>query len=191
MAHDDQLRAALAESAGGFAAVVSRLDTADLARPSPCDGWTVRDVIDHVVAGERFTAGLMSGRPFAEVVDGLRGLDDEDPDLVGQLEQASAQALASLDGPLDRWIDHRVGRITGRRNLGFRIIDLLGHTWDVAIGVSAEPVLDPTALAIGVELARRELPTLQASENFAPWDGDLPEHGADLDVLLAAIGRRV
>ena len=67
----------MAAAMSGFARVVAELSADELAEPSRCEGWTVRDVIDHVVAGERFTAGLMSGRPFDGVVAGLTGLDPD------------------------------------------------------------------------------------------------------------------
>ena len=44
---------AYTELAGPFGAVVERLDPADWDQPSPCEGWSARDVLAHVVDTER------------------------------------------------------------------------------------------------------------------------------------------
>lgn len=44
---------AYTDLAGPFGAVVERLDPADWDRPSPCEGWSARDVLAHVVDTQR------------------------------------------------------------------------------------------------------------------------------------------
>ncbi|MEM7288469.1 MAG: maleylpyruvate isomerase N-terminal domain-containing protein, partial [Actinomycetota bacterium] len=126
MASDDQLRDAMAKTMAGFAAVVAALEPQHWDLPSPCTQWSVFDVVDHVVAGERFTVEVLAGASLAEAVEAQAGLDPQNADAVGQVTDAAAAALAAFDGSLDRIIDHRVGRISARRMLGFRIIDQLG-----------------------------------------------------------------
>lgn len=190
MATDDQLRSAMATAMAGFAAVVEAVEPHHWERPSPCSEWSVRDVIDHVVAGEHFTAEVLGGASLAAAVEMQVGLDPQNPDLVSQVVAASAVALAAFEGSLDRTVEHRVGTITARRMLGFRIIDVLGHTWDVATATGQSANLDVAALEIGTEIALIERPTLERSPNFAtsPHDRETPL-GDQLSVLLHAIGR--
>lgn len=56
MASDAQLRGAMASTMTGFAALVAALEPQHWYQPTPCTGWSVFDVVDHVVPGERFTA---------------------------------------------------------------------------------------------------------------------------------------
>lgn len=191
MAGDDQLRDAMAKTMTGFAAVVDALKPEHWERPSPCVGWSVFDVVDHVVAGERFTVGVLAGASVAEAVEAQIGLDPHNADSVGQVRNAAAVALAAFDGSLDRTIQHRVGQISARRMLGFRIIDQLGHTWDVATATDQPLALDPDALAIGVGIALDERPTLDRSPNFATSPADNVESGDPLTTFLRAIGRSV
>lgn len=188
MASDDQLRHAMSKTMAGFAAVVA-LEPEHWDRPSPCAGWTVFDVVDHVVAGERFTVAVLAGASLAEAVEAQVGLDPQNADAVSQVTDAAAAALAAFDGSLDRIIQHRVGPISARRMLGFRIIDQLGHTWDVATATDQPVALDPDTLEVGVGIALRERTTLERSPNFATSPDDEIETGDPLPTFLRTIGR--
>lgn len=172
-----------------FAAVVADLESPDWDRPSPCDGWSVFDVVDHVVAGDRFTALTLTGSTLAEASEAARGLDIDRPDVVEQVKDAAATALAAFEGPLNRIIEHRVGPTSARRVLGFRIIDQLGHTWDVATAAGSPALLDPDALAVGAEVAMAERETLERSPNFATLPDEPDRAGDPLSTFLRAIGR--
>ncbi len=189
MASDEQLRGAMASTMTGFAAVVAKLKPEHWDLPTPCTGWSVFDVVDHVVAGERFTAATLSGASLAEASEAQVGIDTQNPDVVGQVKEAAAEVLGAFDGSLDRIIEHRVGPVAARRVLGFRIIDQLGHTWDLATAIGDSVALDPDALAVGVEVARAERITLEQSPNFVT----LPkQQGAEHELqatFLHAIGR--
>jgi len=189
MISDDQLRDAMARAMTGFAAVVAKIEPAHWDRPSPCAGWSVFDVVDHVVAGERFTAGTLAGASLAEALKAQAGLDLQNADVVGQVSDAASVALSAFDRSLDRLVQHRVGPIPARRVLGFRIIDQLGHTWDVATATGQTVALDPDALAVGVDIARRERTTLDRSPNFATTPDDEVETGDPLTSFLRMIGR--
>ncbi len=190
MATDDQLRSAMATAMEGFAAVVESVEPHHWERPSPCSEWSVWDVINHVVAGEHFTAAVLGGASLAAAIERQVGLDPQNPDLVSQVVDASAVALTAFEGSLDRTVEHRVGTITARRMLGFRIIDELGHTWDVATATGQSANLDADALAIGTEIALIERTTLERSPNFATSPNDRETaHGDQLTVFLHAIGR--
>ena len=173
----------------GFAAMVAALEPQHWDQSTPCPGWSVFDVVDHVVAGERFTAMTLSGASLAEASEAQVGIDPQNPDVVAQLKEAAAAVLAAFDGSLDRIIEHRVGPVSARRILGFRIIDQLGHTWDIATAIGRSVALDPDALAVGLHVARSERATLEQSPNFVTLQGD---QGATLDsqtTFLHAIGR--
>lgn len=188
MASDDDLRTAMARTMSGFAKVVATLNPEHWDLPSPCAEWSVFDVVDHVVAGERFTVGVLGGASLTEAVEAQVGLDPK-ADVLEQVTKAAAAALEAFNGSLDRIVDHRVGPISARRMLGFRIIDQLGHTWDVATATGQPVALDPMALAVGVEIALDERPTLERSPNFATSPGDETETGDPLTTFLRTIGR--
>lgn len=173
----------------GFAALVAKVEPRHWDRPTPCTGWSVLDVVDHVVAGDRFTALTLTGSTLEAASDASRGLDPQNPDVDGQVKDAAATALVAFEGPLDRVIEHRVGPVPARRVLGFRIIDQLGHTCDIATATGLPAVLDPHALAVGVDVTTAERITLERSPNFAPPPDEADPSGDPLATFLQAIGR--
>ncbi len=189
MPTDAELRGAMASTMSGFAALVAALEPQHWDLPTPCTDWSVFDVVDHVVAGERFTAMTLRGASLAEASEAEVGIDSRHLDVVAQVKEAAATVLVAFDGSLDRIIEHRIGPVSARRVLGFRIIDQLGHTWDLATAIGRSIVLDPDALAVGLDVARAERATLEQSSNFVT----LPKTaGATRDpqtTFLRAIGR--
>ncbi len=43
-------------------ALVGEIDKQAWARPTPCEGWTVRDLVNHLVVGNLLFAGVLGGR---------------------------------------------------------------------------------------------------------------------------------
>ena len=173
----------------GFAAVVAKLELRHWDQPTPCEGWSVFDVVDHVVAGDRFTALTLTGSSLAAASEASTGLDTQNPDVEKQVQDAAATVLVAFEGSLDRIIEHRVGPVPARRVLGFRIIDQLGHTWDIAMATGLPAGLDPDALAVGLEVTSAERATLERSPNFATLSDEFEPAGDPLATFLRAIGR--
>lgn len=44
-----------------FRVAASAVTADDLERPTPCEGWTVRDLLDHAASGPRFFAAIAGG----------------------------------------------------------------------------------------------------------------------------------
>ena len=189
MAGDERLRETMAVTMRDFVAVVAKLEPQHWDQPTPCTGWSVFDVVDHVVAGDRFTTLTLNGSALGAASDASRGLDTQNPNVEEQVEDAAAAALAAFEGSLDRIIEHRVGPVPARRVLGFRIIDRLGHTWDLATATGLPAILDPDALAVGGDVTRADRTTLERSPNFATVP-DAPDMAGDpLATFLRASGR--
>lgn len=179
----------MAAAMQGFAAVVAGLEPQHWNQSTPCTGWSVFDVVDHVVAGERFTEMTLRGASVAEAIEALAGIDPQNPDVVAQVKDAAASVLVAFEGSLDRVIEHRIGPVSARRVLGFRIIDQLGHTWDVATATGQPAELDPGALAVGIDIVVAERTTLERSANFATLPGDPSAVGDPQTAFLRAVGR--
>jgi hypothetical protein len=70
---------ALDQAQTAAAAVIARLDDDDWARPTPCDEWTVRDVVNKMVASTiTFTAfARREGPPHYDLVHPAEILGDD------------------------------------------------------------------------------------------------------------------
>ena len=103
------------------------------ASATPCHEWTVRDVADHILGGNRFTVLILGGlTPDAAMDDVTHGDYEGDPGQAFE-ESATAQPSASCrPGVLEKMYEHPMGLISGRQIARLRMIDMVVHAWDLA-----------------------------------------------------------
>jgi uncharacterized protein (TIGR03086 family) len=116
-------------------------------QPSVCDKWTVKDLADHVLGGNRLAVGLLAGATAHDAfTEALAPGFDGDP-VTRFDESASAQLQAfGRDGALTAVVHHPAGEITGRTFLSFRLGDFLLHGWDLARSTGGDDRLDEELL---------------------------------------------
>ena len=118
-------------------------------QPSACDGWTVKDLADHVLGGNRFAVALLWGATakdaFAYALEG--GFDADPVALTRESADAQLEAFAR-PGALDATTHHHEGDIDGAAFLRLRIGDLLLHGWDLAHSVGGDQSMDDELVAI-------------------------------------------
>jgi uncharacterized protein (TIGR03086 family) len=131
----------------GFASTLRLVEPTDLTRSTPNPGWTVRDLLNHVVGGNRRYALLLTGAP-TEQVEALRDLDHLTTDPYSDFVDTSAAVAAAFrePGALDRVVHHRWGDRTGLQLLFLRITEHSLHDWDLARAIDADESLDPSVV---------------------------------------------
>lgn len=116
--------------------------------PSICDGWTVKDLADHVVGGNRFAVGMLAGLDTATAFEGaLAGGFDDDPVTAYRVSAHGQLDAFGTPGALDVVVHHPAGDIGARQFLGFRLGDLLLHGWDLARSTGGDDTLDAELVA--------------------------------------------
>jgi uncharacterized protein (TIGR03086 family) len=164
----------------------------DWDRPTPCDGWVVRDLVVHVLVGARMAALLVEGgsRADAEALFVDAGLPE---DVMVEFEAgADAQAAAfAAPGAMERITAHPAGDFPAPLLLGFRIGDWTVHSWDLARAIGADETL-PAELVAHVWAGIEPLaPILAGSGRFGTGpSGDVTESASTQIRLLDATGRR-
>lgn len=124
---------------------------------TPCRGWTVRDLVNHVVGGNRMAVRLLDGVPREESLDPL-GHDQlgDEPVLAWAQSAQAQQAAFAAPGAMGRVCHHAAGDVSGAQLLGFRVSDLVLHGWDLAWGVGGDERLDAELVQfVWAQLARR------------------------------------
>jgi len=126
-----------------FARVLGAVTPQDWASPTPCEGWTVRDLVVHVVGGTVMSVALLGGatsdEAFALLQTDVLGDEPLDTFVAAQAELSAAFRAADLE----MTVHHMVGDIPASMLLGFRIGDLTLHSWDLARAIQADETLDP------------------------------------------------
>jgi uncharacterized protein (TIGR03086 family) len=164
----------------GFSRVVDATPGDAWSAPSPCEEWTARDVLAHVVGGMHRVAGA----------DGAAPSVDDDP--AGAYAKARDAALGSLtDERLATNVQSPMGDMPLDQLLQrFMTPDTLVHTWDLARAARVDVTLDPQLVE---ETYQAMLPLddmIRSAGVFGPKVE--PPAEADMQIrLMCFTGRRV
>ncbi len=171
--------------AGRFSDRVSEVGPEDWDRPAPPAGWTVRDVVRHIV---EWVPSVM-GRSGLEMPPGPSV--DDDPQEAWEVFATTIQRF--LDDPVTAVIQFDVGppgmmSVQGAVDM---IVtgDVLVHTWDIARGAGLDETLDPILVAEMLAGMEPIDEALRSSGHYGPR----VEVPADADLttkLIAFTGRR-
>ena len=163
--------------------------------PTPCTGWSVRDLVNHFVGGNHMFAGILRGGQLAPPAQAAkaRSADHLGDDPVAAYRQSgrALQDAFAQPGVLEQMFPSPVGTVPGVVVLHLRITELLVHGWDLA-RATAQPAALPADLAEQELLfTRGKLADIPADRQpFAPpqpVSADAPA----IDRLAACLGRRV
>lgn len=170
-----------------FERVVRSLPPESWARPTPSE-VTVRELVEHVVFGDRFTALLLAGvrRDEARAQLGTDQLGNNPVAAVTESSRRQAEAFAAARP--DQIVPHPKGDVPASMFLRFRLVDLVVHGWDLLRGAGLDETLDA---AVVDGLWSSVEPHL--AEMLAYGDGPsgtLPADATQQTSLLDAFGRR-
>ncbi len=127
----------------GLRSVVTRVTPADLARPTPCTGWDLRALLEHMAGQDRgFAAAVRAAGNGSEVTAAAFAPHPLGPsptaDVAAGLDQVVA-AFAEASG-LERPV--LLAEFDVRLPLpvvaGMHLVDTLVHGWDVAAALDAQ-----------------------------------------------------
>jgi uncharacterized protein (TIGR03086 family) len=176
--------------------VVRQVQVTDLGRATPCAGWTLADLLGHMIVQHHgfATAARGDGADMKHWEFAPAGAD-----AVQQYLAASEEVLgayAELGDELDAIFDLpefkiEPPRFPARVAIGFHFIDYVVHAWDVAaalgIGYELRPELEETALRITLAVPNGDNRKTDGSA-FVPAL-DVPEDASTLDKILLHLGR--
>ncbi len=141
--------------------VLARINPSDLSRPTPCRGWDLRTLIEHMVGqNEGFAAAIASGdasveayapRHVGEPYDLLRSWDASVQHLLEAADGAApgrpvrlVEVATELTFPADSAIR-------------MHLLDTVVHTWDVATALGEDYRPDPVLVEF-VAAGARQVP---------------------------------
>jgi uncharacterized protein (TIGR03086 family) len=169
--------------------VVAGIGSDQLAGPTPCDGWDVRQLLNHLVSGNLWAAELAAGATIEEVGDRLDGnVVGTDPLAAWDASAAAADAAFSAPGAMEAPCAVSYGPVPGEVYAGHRFVDVVVHGWDLAAATGQDTTLDPALVEACWDVLTPQLDLLQGSGMFGSASDAGP--GADRQAqLLAALGR--
>jgi uncharacterized protein (TIGR03086 family) len=173
--------AQLEELAPHLGGVVGGITPDQLDDPTPCAGFTVRGVLQHMVGGAAaFAAAYRGEEPNApDLTDPLGGFASALGGLVAAIREP---------GALDRTIDAPFGEVSGETFARFVALDGLVHGWDLATATGQAYEPPDTLVAAATEFARATIDPLRDGDTFA--DAVVPAADASAIERLANLTGR-
>jgi uncharacterized protein (TIGR03086 family) len=167
--------------------LIARVRDDQWGAPTPCTEWTVRDLVDHLVAMNLVFEAQLSDQAPPE-----RGLDrlGDDPFGAYQASSAAVRDAFAQPGVLERTYRGPLGAATGAERLQIRVYDLLAHGWDLA-QATGQPVDLPENLAQqALDFVREQLSARPRAGRFSP-PRPIADDTCAIDQLVAFLGRPV
>lgn len=173
---------ALVDALGTLRHVVDGVQATDLARPTPCEGLDVGEVLSHVIGWQQVFAAAIDGERLPW--DGSSPTYQAGRERRTDLDVSSARLVAALERS-DEPVDLPYRGTTERSVLVAELTaETVLHTWDVAQAVGRTIAYTPEVITA----AERGL-TLLRAESFA-GDAFAPAlHGRTQDPLLRLVRR--
>lgn len=170
-----------------FDAVARRVPAEGWDNPSPCEGWTAREVLGHATWVTHNIAAAASGGPTPEPKPEAETAGDDPLAAWDAAREAVTEAL-DTDGALQREMDSPFGRVPVDAGLGIFFSDVTMHAWDLAAAAGVPH-------GIADDLAERVRQGLAAAGDSIRQPGVFgPEQpapdGADAAARMAAMGGR-
>lgn len=158
---------------------------------TPCEGWDVRELVNHVAAEDLWTAPLMAGSAIDEVGDQFDG-DVLGADPVSAFADAAESAVAAVSahGALERTVHLSFGDVPGEEYAWQLFTDHLIHSWDLATAIGADDRLDPDLVAACAQWFAEREEMYRSAGAIGPRP-ELPDGADPQTALLAAFGRSV
>jgi len=151
--------------------------------PTPCSAWSVQDLLDHLVAGTGYLRGAMAGTQTPPPV-GATAADF----------RAGVQAcVAGLAHPnaLGRTCVSPLGlEWTVQDATAGTFMDVLVHSWDLAVATGQSTVLDPDLVDACVAMFLPDMPELGRAGGLVGPAVAVPAGASAQDRLLGAMGRQ-
>jgi uncharacterized protein (TIGR03086 family) len=179
----DDLRAAIAVAE----AIVAGISAGQWGAPTPCTDVDVRALVNHLVTGNLHFASLIFGLP---VPDGDEDHLGTEPAEAFRAAAASLTTALGAPGVLDRTYRLPAGEVPGLGLIEIRLIEHLGHGWDLA-KATEQPVPFPDDVAErGLAIAKRQLENRRAGGLAAfGAEVEVPEDAPAIDRLAGFLGR--
>jgi len=161
--------------------VIDGIDRSQFELSTPCDQWNVRQVLEHMISGNRRIAG---DRP----ADGDDVIGD---DLSAAYAASAAASLAafSAEGAMERLFPLSIGEVPGHFAVLARSSDQLAHAWDLAKATGRSTDLAPELYEWALAFLQERFATQGRNHKTYADEKPVPEGATVADRFAAFAGR--
>ncbi len=157
---------------------------------TPCDEWTVRGLLNHLLWGQQMFASGPTGGTIAPPSDQPPELVGDDPAV--QYEEARKATLAAYSQPgvLEGMVKGGEGDVPAAQILGIAFCDALIHGWDLGKATGQDTTMPPDLASAALQMLDGRVPdeARGPGKNFRKAVA-VPDDASDQDKLIGYCGR--
>ncbi|MFI5268282.1 MAG: TIGR03086 family metal-binding protein [Chloroflexota bacterium] len=170
--------------------VVNGIRADQLSAQTPCTEWDVRSLMSHMAGVCNFFAAVASREPADRPQPGLAEGASRD-DAVNKVATAARPAADSWrkPGALDGACQLPPGEMPRQMAVGINLIDLYGHTWDLAKATGQQLPEDPELVSAVWSFAQQIVPGTRQRGAFAA-EITVGAEASEMDRLVGFLGRQ-
>jgi uncharacterized protein (TIGR03086 family) len=181
------LTSALEASYGQTAGLVAHFGEGDLAVPSPCSGWDVRALLNHLLGATWMFTLVNRGQAAGEDAGDVIGAD---PLLAVNTAAKENVASWSRPGGFEGERRYSFGTFPAQGAAMINLGEVVVHNWDLARSTGQELTIDSGLVAMVDGFCRLiPLNEFRAHGAFGP-EVEATESASPTDRLMALLGRR-
>lgn len=174
------------------AAAVAAVGLSDWSRPTPCHEWSVRDVVNKMVASTWMFTEFAFGRRLDPPWDLVHPAEVLGDDPLGLYLEAASKCRLAWRRPeaLQGSAPSTQGEFPARAVLNARVFDTTVLSWDISVATGQEVAIDDEQAAYVLRVARSLVPMVREKQpaRFAP-PGDMTASPTLVEQMVAATGR--
>jgi len=171
--------------------VVAGTRTQDWGAPSPCEGWTVTQVLQHAAGDQLGFAAMITGEagPTENPFDPSGVLEVAPLELLEPTLRAAARAWSTISPDRDDApTPLPQGAMAAPVAVGACALDAAVHAWDIAVATGQPSPLSPELAATLLDVAVQIVEPLRAYGAYAPAI-EVAEGADPVTALLGYLGR--
>lgn len=146
------------------AAVISTIRSDQLALPTPCDLWSVRDIVNKLVASTRLFTCFGLRQVADQTLDLINPKDLIGDDALGAYTNAAIECRNAwrTPGALEGMATSTIGEAKAKAVLNARIFDTTVLTWDISKACHVDHHIDEEQAAYVLYIAERLVPAVRS-----------------------------
>lgn len=170
--------------------VLAGVSRSQLDASSPCEKWTVGELINHLIGDQFYFAGAISGEsPEGE------SPNFSDGDFLATFDIAAGAGLDAFrgDGVMETTYSLPFGDLTGANLVGVAAMETFTHGWDLAKATGQDTNLAPELAAQLLVGARSAVSDSARNVEGDPFKHEAtpPANASHADQLAAFLGRQI
>ena len=157
-------------------------------RPSPCEGWTAREVAGHAMGVVANIAAKLGEREPVHAFGDVAAIAGDDPALTYHAIRNEVLTALDTDGSLATPVQSALGMMNMDEYLDALLGDTLIHAWDVARATGVDERLDPDL--VDHVLAKMSAAEIERGPGRFAAEVEVDPDASRQDRLLALSGRQ-